>query len=99
MDLGHCKNGVMSKHGWIDVQSRFLAATGLRHDQAQFGHRLRELKRLWNFIEALRHTATGIGNREDGSVVAGDDWWADRLRREKVHHLCNHKIYTPSASS
>jgi hypothetical protein len=45
------------------------------------------LKRLWVFIEELWHTATGIGNREDGSVIASDQWWEDKLSANKVHEL------------
>jgi hypothetical protein len=77
----------MSKFGWTDVQDRFLAATGKLHDSEQFGHRYRELKRLWVFIKELRHTTTGIGNREDGSVIASDQWWEDKLGTNKVHEL------------
>jgi hypothetical protein len=87
MDVGTCKNGVMSKFGWKDIQDRFFDATGKLHDNEQFGYRFRELRKLWVFIDYLRHVATGVGSREDGSVVASDKWWDDKLGSNKVHHL------------
>jgi hypothetical protein len=57
----------MSKFGWKDIQDRFFDATGKLHDSEQFGYRFRELRKLWVFIDYLRHVATGVGSREDGS--------------------------------
>jgi hypothetical protein len=65
----------MSKTGWRDVIARFYAATNLVHDREQFKSRLRQLRHLWNFINQLRN-ASGLGRREDGSVLATDDWWS-----------------------
>jgi hypothetical protein len=45
------------------------------------------LKKLWVFIEELQHTTIGIGNREDGSVIASNQWWKDKLGANKVHEL------------
>jgi len=80
----------MTKWGWKDVQDRFRAATGKLHDSEQFGHKYRQLKQLWLFIEDLRHKATGLGRREDGSMVASDKWWEDHC---KVHDLCSHLLF------
>jgi hypothetical protein len=87
IDVGSYKNGNMSKFGWTDLQDRFLAATSKLHDSEQFGHRYRELKKLWVFIEELWHTATGTGNKEDVSMIASDQWWEDKLGANKVHEL------------
>jgi hypothetical protein len=88
IELVNCKNGNMTKWGWIDIQKRFRDATGKLHDSEQFGNRVRELKKQWLFIEELRHKSTGVGCREDGSVVMNDKWWEDILARHKVHDLC-----------
>jgi hypothetical protein len=73
----------MSKHGWKDVTDRYYAATGLVHNNEQFGNRVRQLKGLWGFIQKLRK-ATGLGRRPDGSVLASDEWWQENT---KVHDL------------
>jgi hypothetical protein len=66
----------MSKTGWRDVTERYYAATGLVHDNEQFGNRLRQLKGVWGFIQKLRKS-TGLGRRADGSVLASDEWWKE----------------------
>jgi hypothetical protein len=77
----------MSKFGWNDIQDRFYLATGKLHDSEQFGFRYRELKKIWLFIEELQHVATSVGNRDDGSVIASDKWWEDKLGSNKVHDI------------
>jgi hypothetical protein len=84
MDLGHCVRGNMTKWGWKDVTVRYYAATGLVHDNEQFGSRVRQLKALWGFIQKLRNKCTGLGRREDDSVIASDQWWKDNT---EVHEL------------
>ncbi|RLN41575.1 hypothetical protein C2845_PM01G33420 [Panicum miliaceum] len=74
IDNGNCVRGVMSKSGWKEVTEHFYAATGLLHDNEQFGNKLRNLKILWQFIQKLKK-ASGLGRRADGSVVAIDLWW------------------------
>jgi hypothetical protein len=31
--------------------------------------------------------ATGIGIRDDGSMIASDKWWEDKLGSNKVHDI------------
>jgi hypothetical protein len=69
----------MSKTGWKEISDRFYAATGLVHDNEQFGNRAKQLKGLWGFIQQLR-SGSGLGRREDGSVVASDKWWDDNTK-------------------
>ncbi|XP_039786429.1 uncharacterized protein LOC120652624 isoform X2 [Panicum virgatum] len=78
--MGNCVRGSMSKWGWREVTERFYAATDLVHDNEQFGNRVRQLKALWGFIQNLRNKFTGLGRREDGSVVASDAWWAENTK-------------------
>ena len=75
----------MSKWGWREVTERFYAATDLVHDNEQFGNRVRQLKALWGFIQNLRNKFTGLGRREDGSVVASDAWWAENTKVNIAH--------------
>ncbi|KAK8452298.1 hypothetical protein SEVIR_5G087751v4 [Setaria viridis] len=65
----------MTKWGWIDVRDKFLEATGKFRTSEQFGYKYRCLRQMWTFINHLRTKCTGLGHREDGSVVASDSWW------------------------
>ena len=67
----------MNKSGWRDLIARYYAATTLVHDKDQFKSKLRQLKHLWNFINDLRK-GTGLGRRDDGSILATDAWWDSR---------------------
>ena len=67
----------MNKSGWRDLIARYYAATTLVHDKDQFKSKLRQLKHLWHFINDLRK-GTGLGRREDGSILATDAWWESR---------------------
>jgi hypothetical protein len=69
----------MSKSGWRDIIERYYAATGLVHDNEQFGNRIRQLKNMWTFIQKLQK-GTGLGHRPDGSVIAADDWWKENTQ-------------------
>jgi hypothetical protein len=75
----------MSRWGWKDVTERYYTATGLVHDNEQFGSRFRQLKALWGFIQKLRFGFTGLVRRDDGSVLASEQWWNDNT---EVHQLC-----------
>lgn len=76
----------MNKWGWKLVIERYYAATGLVHDNTIFGSRVRQLKSLWGFIQKLRYKCTGLGRREDGSVIATDEWWNENTQ---VHEQPN----------
>ena len=78
LDLGQCVRGSMSKWGWKDVALRYYAATGLVHDNEQFSSRVRQLRAMWHFINDLRTKFTGLGRRNDGSILAPDSWWEDK---------------------
>ncbi|XP_012702853.1 uncharacterized protein LOC105914750 [Setaria italica] len=80
IELGNCKSGNMSKWGWKDVQEKFQAATGKFRNSEQFGYKYRQLKLLWQFIQHLRTQCIGLGRREDGSMVASDNWWRNNSR-------------------
>ena len=69
----------MSKSGWRDIIERYYAATGLVHDNEQFGNRIRQLRNMWTFIQKL-WKGTGLGRRPDGSVIASDDWWKENTQ-------------------
>ena len=58
--------------------ARYYAATTLVHDKDQFKSKLRQLKHLWHFINDLRK-GTGLGRRDDGSILATDAWWDSRM--------------------
>jgi len=75
----------MSNWGWRDVTERYYAAIRLVHDNEQFGTRVRQLKALWHFIQKLQTKSTGLGCRNDGSVLALDEWWNDQC---EVNGLC-----------
>jgi len=69
----------MTKKGWDEVLTRFRAATNLVHDKEQLGSRYRQLKSLYGFIKKLK-TQAGLGRREDGSVIATEDWWENNTK-------------------
>jgi hypothetical protein len=67
----------MNKSGWRDLIAGYYAATNLVYDKDQFKSKLRQLRHLWHFINDLRK-ASGLGRREDGSILATDGWWESR---------------------
>ncbi|KAL6896801.1 hypothetical protein ACP4OV_007373 [Aristida adscensionis] len=79
IDNGNWIKGVMSKTGWRDVCDRYFAATGLRHTVEQFSSRLRQLKKLWRFIDDICK-GSGLGNGASGGVTATDEWWAEKTQ-------------------
>jgi hypothetical protein len=76
--------GAMSKAGWADIRSRFLAATGLLHSTEQFSSKVRQLKAEWAFCNVLRYGGLGLGRDVDGNPVTDDDWWTENT---KVFHV------------
>jgi hypothetical protein len=64
----------MNKEGWKDIIERYYATTNLVHNREQFASRLRQLKGLSGFINKLCKDSS-LGRREDGSVLATDEWW------------------------
>jgi hypothetical protein len=76
----------MSKAGWKEISERFYAATDLLHDSEQFGSRYRGLKKVWRFIDEKLRKGSGLGRREDQSVLASDAWWTDKTGVSVVLH-------------
>jgi hypothetical protein len=70
----------MSKAGWVEIRTRFLAATGLLHTTEQLSCHYRNLKAEWRFCNFLRYEATGIGRDSAGRPVADDEWWKNHTK-------------------
>ncbi|XP_072150362.1 uncharacterized protein [Setaria viridis] len=86
----------MTKWGWIDVRDKFLEATGKFRTSEQFGYKYRCLRQMWTFINHLRTKCTGLGHREDGSVVASDSWWEGKTEvndESKPHCVIRTYVY------
>ena len=80
MQIDNGNMGVMSKSGWIDIRTRFFAATGMMHTTEQFSSRLRNLKKEWAFINLLRYEGSGLGRDANGNPVADDQWWENHTK-------------------
>jgi hypothetical protein len=65
----------MTRDGWREISQRFHAATGRLHDSEQFGYKLRELKRVWRFIDEKLRKGSGLGSGGEDKFVATDEWW------------------------
>jgi hypothetical protein len=77
----------MSKAGWKEISERFYAAIDLLHDSEQFGSRCRGLKKVWSFIDEKLRKGSGLGRREDQSVLTSDAWWMDKTGVSDVLHV------------
>lgn len=69
----------MTKKGLDEVLTQFRATTNLVHDKEQLGSRYGQLKSLYGFIKKLK-TQSCLGRREDGSVIATEDWWENNTK-------------------
>jgi hypothetical protein len=77
MNLGYCPQGKMTKWGWKNMIEAFYQKEKVVHDNKIFGHKYRELKKMWLKQRKLQLSQTGLGRNPDGSVAASDGWWAD----------------------
>jgi hypothetical protein len=75
MNLVYCPLGKMNKWGWKNMIELFYQKEKLVHDNKIFGHKLRELRKMWIKQRNLQLTQTGLGHCVDGSVDASNDWW------------------------
>lgn len=60
--------------GWKEIQDRYAAASGLRHDRSQFEYIISRLKDLYGFYKMLRDD-TDNGIDENGNITTPDHWW------------------------
>ena len=65
----------------------FYQEEKLVHDNKIFGHKLRELRKMWLKQHNLQLTQTGLGRCADGSVDASDDWWDENDETSQVHRV------------
>jgi hypothetical protein len=83
----------MTKDGWKDISERFYAATGKWHDSEQFGYRLRELKKVWRFIDDKLRKGSGLGRGGENSFLVPDVWWEQNTKvRVVLQSSCSHVV-------